>query len=93
MTFLFLYREPDDSHHYLGKELGNNNPPETAAAAFIKPKKGSSKKASSYVQTERKKRFHDPFGEWQPKEAMIDDTEALSGIKSYRKSPVMPHRS
>ncbi|CAL8073905.1 unnamed protein product [Orchesella dallaii] len=56
---------------------------------FIKPK--TKNKASCYVQSS--KGLADPFGEWTRKEKVIDDTEALSGIKVYRKSPVLPHRS
>ncbi|ODN02956.1 hypothetical protein Ocin01_03713 [Orchesella cincta] len=56
---------------------------------FIKPK--TKNKTSCYVQSSNS--LADPFGEWTRKEKAIDDTEALSGIKVYRKSPVLPHRS
>lgn len=74
-----------------GRHFRNNKPPPDGAVnQLIKSKKG---KASSYVQPGREKRFADPFGEWQRREKELDDVEALSGIRTYRKSPVLPHRS
>lgn len=87
-----IHREIDSSSHYSEKDANKLSADGAVNQLFVKPAKGS-RKPSSYVQTGREKRFNDPYGEWQRREKMLDDTEALSGIKTYRKSPVLPHRS